>query len=266
VAYLADLRFTGRVAVVTGAGQGLGREIALALAREGAEVALVARSRDRLEEVAEEIAGAGGRAFAVPADLRDPASVETLRDAVLDRAGTVDVLVNNAGVAGATAPLWEQPVSDWDETLRVNVTGVFLCCRAFLPTLVARGSGSVIVIGSMTGKRPLLGRSPYATSKTALIGLVRTLATDAGTAGVRVNLISPGPVAGERLERVIAQQAEAKGVSRDAARLEFASASPLRRFATAADIAAAVLFLASDAAMGITGEDLNVSAGAVTYG
>jgi meso-butanediol dehydrogenase/(S,S)-butanediol dehydrogenase/diacetyl reductase len=125
--------------------------------------------------------------------------------------------------------------------------------------MLERRRGSVIVIGSMTGKRPLPGRTPYAASKTALIGLVRTLAWDAGRHGVRVNIVSPGPVAGERLERVL--NAQGPG-----ARERFLSASPLARFASPEDVAAAVRFLCSDAAASITGEDLNVSAGTVTYG
>jgi NAD(P)-dependent dehydrogenase (short-subunit alcohol dehydrogenase family) len=263
---MSDERFAGRVAVVTGAGQGIGREIALGFAREGARVVLAARSRDRLEAVAAEIVDAGGQALVAPTDVTDPASVNRLRDTVLEHYGTVDILVNNSGIAGPTAVLWEQTLEDWEETFRVNVGGVFLCCQAFLPTLIANRRGSVVVIGSMTGKRPLHGRTPYAASKTALIGLVRTLASEAGPADVRVNLISPGPVTGERLERVIATQANSRGLPEEEVRRQLASPSPLGRFVEPADVADAVLFLASDQAVSITGEDLNVSAGTVTYG
>jgi NAD(P)-dependent dehydrogenase (short-subunit alcohol dehydrogenase family) len=132
--------------------------------------------------------------------------------------------------------------------------------------MVARGAGSVVVIGSMTGKRPLVGRAPYAAAKTGLIGLVRTLAWDAGPAGVRVNLVSPGPVAGERLDRVLRGQAAARAITEEQARSDFAAASPLQRFATEADVARAVRFLCSDDAAAITGEDLNVSGGTVMHG
>lgn len=246
------------VAVVTGGGQGLGRAIAVAFAGAGYSVAVTGRTREPLEAVAREIDG-----LAVPCDVGDVDSVGELGARVLDELGVPDVLVCNAGVAGPTAVLWEQDPLDWEATLRVNVGGVFHCCRAFLPGMVARGSGSIVVIGSMTGKRPLHGRTPYAASKTALTGLVRTLAWEAGAFGVRVNLISPGPIAGARLDGVIARQAQARGISVEESRAAFASASPLGAFVAPEDVAAAALFLAGNAS--VTGEDLNVSAGTVGY-
>jgi NAD(P)-dependent dehydrogenase (short-subunit alcohol dehydrogenase family) len=262
---MTDAPFAARVVVVTGASQGLGRAIAIAFGRAGAHVVLAARNVERLHSVAAEIESDGGAAMAVPTDLRDTASVQNLARAVHDELGDVDALVNNSGIAGPTAVLWEQSVEDFEDALRVNVTGVFLCCREFLPRMVERRRGNVIIIGSMTGKRPLYGRTPYAASKTALIGLTRTLATEVGPAGIRVNLVSPGPVNGDRLEKVIELQASAKGISIDESRAALARASPLGQFIDDSEVADAVLFLASPRASKITGEDLNVSAGAVMY-
>lgn len=259
------MRLLGRVAVVTGAGSGIGRAIAVKCAAEGAHVALAARSEDRLRETAEHIEAAGGSALPVVTDLRDGRQVTSLAKTVERELGNADLLVNNSGVAGPTSVLWEIEPEDWEETLRVNLTGAYLCCRAFLPGMVSRRSGNVVVIGSATGKRPLYGRTPYSASKLGLVGLVRTLAWEAGEHGIRVNLISPGPVSGERIERVIEAQAKIKGITRDEARDELTSGSPLHKFVTPEDVAEAVVFLASDAARSVTGEDFNVSAGLVMH-
>jgi NAD(P)-dependent dehydrogenase (short-subunit alcohol dehydrogenase family) len=254
----------GRTALITGASQGTGKVVALRFAREGAKVVLAARSRERLEETAAEITAAGGTAVVAPTDLRQVAEVEALAQRI-EAGGGLDVIVSNSGIAGPTAELWKVEPEEWEETMRVNVTGTFLLCRSLLPAMVRRGSGSVVVIGSTTGKRPLYGRTPYAASKMALVGLVRTLAVELGPAGVRVNLLSPGGVAGPRIETVIREQARATGSSREAVYEEYTKSTPLRRLVPPEDIASAALFLASDASASITGEDMNVSAGLTMY-
>lgn len=253
------------VAVVTGGGRAIGRAIALNLAAEGADVVLAARSVEAMEEVAGQIRAAGRRALVVPMDVADPDSVSAGARRALEEFGQVDVLVNNSGVGGPSRPLWEIEPAEWEDTFRVNVTGAYLTCRAFLPSMIQAGRGAVVFIGSVSGKRPLVNRTPYTSSKMALVGLVRTLATEVGPSGVRVNLISPGAVEGDRLDWVLEQQAEARGVSVEQARADFASASPLRRLVTAQDVAHATAFLASPRAAAITGEDLNVSAGLAMY-
>ena len=188
----------GRTALVTGASQGLGRVTATSFARAGARVVLTARSRERLEETAAEIEAAGGSALVAPVDLREPDDVEALARRVEAEVGALDATVANSGIAGPTAELWNITPAEWEETLSVNLTGTFLLCRALVPAMIERGRGSVVVIGSTTGKRPMYGRSPYAATKLGLVGLVRTLAVELGPLGVRVNLISPGAVAGPR--------------------------------------------------------------------
>lgn len=254
-----------KVAVVTGGGQGIGRVIALALAGAGADIVLAARSREPLEATRVEIEALGREALVVQADVRREESVQSLAQQALAHFGRVDILVNNAGITGPTALLWEVTPAEWEETFAVNVTGPYLCCRAFLPSMIERRAGSIIFISSMTGKRPLVGRATYAAGKLALVGMARTLAWETGPYGIRVNVISPGAVEGERVERVIREQARVEGISLEESRRHFTGNSPLGRMVPPQNIADAVLFLASDSAASITGEDLNVSAGTVMY-
>lgn len=261
----SDAELAGHTALVTGAGYGIGRAISLRLARAGARVVLAARSSAALAATATEIEVGGGAATVVPTDVGDVDQVTRLAAEVAAEVGPIDVLVNNSGIAGPTAELWRIEPSEWEQTFRVNVTGTFLICRAFLPAMCDRGEGSIIMIGSATGKRPMAGRSPYAASKMALVGLVRSLAMEVGPHGIRVNLVSPGPTEGPRLDAVIEQRAVARGASVAEIRPEFVEGSPLGRLTTPDQIADAVLFLAGDAARAITGQDLNVSSGWVMY-
>ncbi|MDH3308904.1 MAG: SDR family oxidoreductase [Acidimicrobiia bacterium] len=254
-----------RVTVVTGASQGIGRELAVAFGAERDAVVLAARNVEGLAETAGAVTDAGGEPFVVPTDITDPTSVEALATSVLERHGRVDVLVNNSGVGGPSGRLWELDPQDWADTFAVNVYGVFLVSRVLLPSMIDHRAGSVINIGSISGKRPLYGRSAYTSTKLALVGLTRTLALEAGPYGVRVNLISPGFVAGARLDWVLSAQAQTRGISPEAVRAEFAGESPLNRLTEAKDIADTAVFLASDAARAITGADLNVNSGVVMY-
>jgi NAD(P)-dependent dehydrogenase (short-subunit alcohol dehydrogenase family) len=261
----ATARLDGRVALVTGAGRGIGRQIALRLAAEGARVVLTGRSTDALASVGEEIERAAGYALAVPGDVRDEQSVNELVSVAREQAGPIELLVANSGIAGPTRELWELSLEDWEETLRVNLTGVFLTCRAVAREMIERRSGAIVAIGSGTGKNPLAGRTPYAASKAGLIGLVRSLAWELGPYGVRVNLVSPGAIGGERFDGVVERQAAATGRSPEQVRATFVEGSALGQVASAEDVAAAVAFLLSDEARAITGEDLNVSMGWVMH-
>ncbi len=256
---------TDKVAVVTGAGQGIGRAIAQHCAAAGADLVLAARNVANLEATAGAVRELGRRAEVAPTDVTDPLAVEALVTATLDRYGRADILINNSGIAGPTALAWETPIEGWQQTLDVNLTGPWLCCRAFIPPMIEQGAGSIVNIGSITGKRPLLGRTPYAATKAGLIGITRTLAEEAGRHGIRVNLISPGAVEGPRIDAVFEEQAKARGMTVEAVRDGFERLSPMRRLVTADDVAQAAVFLASDAAAAITGVDLNVTAGMVMY-
>lgn len=246
-----------RIAIVTGAGQGIGRDIAIALAREGARCVLVARSSNKLRETEEVISSLGGTASAVPVDVSDERSVDELFANVVERYGRVDILVNNAGIAGPVASIKDTTLEGWNETIAINLTGPWLLCRAAARVMPKWGGGRIVNIGSISGKRPLAQRSPYCASKMGLLGLTRTLALELGPANVNVNCISPGPVRTARLELI----AEKAGITMDTLMAGLQQGAPLGRIAEGEDIAALAVYLASPAGRNITGQDFTVDAG-----
>lgn len=247
---------SGRTAVVTGGGSGLGTAIARSLHAAGAHVVVVGRDAAKLDRVAADL---GSRARGISCDVSDPASVDALREQL---AGTdVSILVNNAGIPGPVAALTDIDVADWDEVFAVNVRGTFLLCKALLPGMVERGDGDVINVASVSGKRPLAHRTPYCASKMAAIGLTSTLAFEVGPAGVRVNSLSPGPVQGPRMERNFRLEAERSGTSIDDAEQAFVSRAALGRMVTEDEVGAAVIAML--AMPGMCGADIDLSAGMV---
>lgn len=254
-----DRVLTGRTALVTGAGQGLGREIALALGAAGAEVVCVGRDPVGLEAVVAELHHARARALARTCDVSDAADVARLAAGL--EGIEISILVNNAGIGGPVSDLVDIDQDAWDEVFAVNVRGVFLMCRAFLPPMVARGEGDVINIASVTGKRPLPGRTPYAASKTAVIGLTTTLAFEVGDAGVRVNAISPGPVESERMTRNFRLEAERTGITIAQAEEAFVSRAAFHRMLRPEEVGAAVVAVLQIPAL--TGADIDLSAGMI---
>lgn len=245
-----------RTALITGAGNGLGRAIAIELASCGARVIVSGRNRQKLQAVAAEI-GDGVRVA-----ICDTSSEESVAALAVDVADEeVSILVNNAGIAGPVASMTDISVSDWDAVFAVNVRGVFLMCRAFLPAMIERGTGDIVNVASVTGKRPLARRTPYAASKLAVIGLTATLAHEVGPYGVNVNSLSPGPVRGPRMARNFALEAERTGVSIEAAEDEFVSRSGLHRMVTEHEVALAVKAML--AMPGLCGADIDLSAGMI---
>jgi len=255
-----------KVALVTGASRGIGRVISLRLAKAGAQLVLAGRDRAGLEETARLITTSGGLSPLIcHLDLLDRSSINATLTKTIEAFGNIDVLVNNSGITGNAVPFLELPEKDWDETIDTNLKGPFLLTQTVLPEMLKRKSGSIIFIGSVTGKRPFKNRSAYAASKLGLVGLMRTLALEVASHGIRVNLISPGFVAGPRLEGVVDNVAEMDEISHEEARAKMIGMIPMQHFVSAENIAEGVLFFASDRSAGITGDDLNISGGLVMY-
>ncbi|MFJ4439071.1 SDR family NAD(P)-dependent oxidoreductase [Streptomyces sp. NPDC088923] len=250
------LPLRGRTALVSGGAGGLGLAITRALLADGARVVITGRDEGRLKETAESL---GPDVEYRVCDVARPEDVEALAASL---AGTeVSVLVNNAGVPGPVAPLTEISAREWDEVFDVNVRGVFLMCRAFLPGMTERGAGDVVNIASVSGKRPLPRRTPYCASKMAVIGLTTTLAGEVGPLGVSVNTLSPGPVVGPRMERNFRLEAERTGGTYAEAEEAFVSRAALGRMVTEEEVGAAVSAMLR--MRGLCGADIDLSAGMV---
>lgn len=251
---------SGRTALVTGAGNGLGRAIALQLAGIGVRVIATGRRRAALQQTAGMVADrTRGTVRVELVDVTDPTSVAGLADTVADE--QVSILVNNAGVPGPVASLIDIELADWNAVFDVNVSGVFLMCRAFLPPMIARGRGDVINLASVSGKRPLARRTPYCASKMAVIGLTTTLAAEVGPLGITVNSLSPGPVNGPRMERNFALEAARTGRTVDQARSEFAGRASLGRLLEEEEVGLAVVAMLQ--MPGLHAADIDLSAGMV---
>jgi len=242
-----------RVLVTAGA-SGIGAAIAGAFARAGARVHICDVDEVALSAALE----AGEGVTGTLADVSDPAAVDALFDAAQATLGGLDVLVNNAGIAGPTAPVDEVPVEAWRRTLAVDLDGPFLCARRAVPLLKAAGGGCIVNMSSTSGVMGCPNRSPYAASKWALIGLTKTWAMELGTFGIRVNAVCPGVVEGDRVNRVIAADAVATGKTEDEVRASYVAGMSMRTFIAADDVASAVLFLCSAGAARMSGQVLGV--------
>jgi len=257
---------TGKVAVITGGGRGIGRAIALKFAGQGAAVVVAARTASEIEAVAQEVRGAGGRAAAVSADVAEEEDCERLIHGATSEFGKVDILVNNAGEYGPVKPVEEIAPAEWDRVIAVHLRGAYLLTRLVLPGMYARGSGVILNISSLSAKSAFGWGSPYAAAKAGMLGLTRVTAAEAARKGVRVNAICPGPVTETKMSKDLgATLAERLGVSKEAQLKGFLDTILQGRGQTANEIAAAALFLCSEEASAITGQALNVDGGAAFY-
>jgi NAD(P)-dependent dehydrogenase (short-subunit alcohol dehydrogenase family) len=247
----ASLPLTGKLALVTGASKGLGKAMALALARSGATLALVSRDTAKLDAVALEIEAAGARAAVFVADVTQEQQVEHMEHEVSHKLGRVQILINNAGI-NIRKNLTDFSLAEWRSVLDTNLTSVFLMCRAFVPHMRGSGYGRIVNMASIMSHVSLPGRSAYSASKTALLGLIRALALELAPEGITVNGISPGPF-GTEMNVTIMQNPEANA--------QFLANVPLGRWGNVEEIGALACYLCSDAAGFITGTDIVIDGG-----
>ncbi|MBI3865793.1 MAG: SDR family oxidoreductase [Planctomycetia bacterium] len=258
-------QLANRVALVTGAGRGIGRAIALAFAAEGAKVALTARSVGELDKVLGEIRAAGGTALALPADLSDRSVPSKVVGDVERSLGSIEILVNNAGVGSSSMP---RPVIDfdddfWDLSLAVNLTAPYLLSKAVLPGMLSRRWGRIITIASINSKVGSLHGAAYAASKHGVVGLMRSLAMEVANQGITVNSICPGPVRTVMNEKRLEYDSQRRGIPiKD---LE-ASLNTIGRRVEPEEIAPLAVYLASDAAAMVIGQAINIDGGLLMTG
>ena len=259
----------GKVAVVTGGGTGIGRAISLRLARDGADVVVVSNVAEQARAVADEVSALGRKGVARVVDVTDAAAVVELAAAVEAEFGQADILVTSAGVMGARAFLTDTPVEEWRKTIEVNLNAGFYCIKAFLPGMLARDSGRIITVSSISGKLPAAMNSDYAASKHGVIGLTKALALELGILGkngITANALCPGTTDTPMMDQIADHMVPKGRLTRE----EFmqkavASKSIQRRLLDPDEIADMAGFLASDQARGITGQALNVCGGAVLF-
>jgi len=256
------VKLPDRVALVTGGGRGIGRAIALAFAREGAHVAVTARTGAELDVVAAEIRALGRKALAVSCDVGERAQIDDAVRRVAEGLGPVEILVNNAGIA-VSAKLLDTDDALWERHLRVNLTGAFLMTRAVLPGMLAARWGRVVNIASIAGRQGYPYVAAYTASKHGLLGLTRALAQEVVTTGVTVNAICPGYVATDLTWASARKIQERTGRTYDEAVRSLAAYSPQKRLIEPEEVAAVAVLLASDEARGVTAQAWNVDGGAV---
>lgn len=250
-----------RVAIVSGIGPGLGQAIALALSREGAAVAIAARSEDKLRDLAATIQARGGRALAVAADISDAASCRALVERTTSEFGRVDVLVNNAYHPGTYEKIETANLDAWRPPFEINVLGSLRLSQAVIPAMKKQGHGSIVMINSMSMRRMMETFGAYAASKGALLAATQTLALELGPHGVRVNSVVPGYIWGPPLEAYFEGEATKAGVSPKVIYDAVAKETALRHIPTSEEIAESVVFFASDMSKVITGCSLDVNGG-----
>jgi len=256
------MKLENRVALVTGAAKGMGHDICLTLAREGADLALAAREVPPLEALRGDVEKIGRRAVVVPCDVTDEAAVEKMVARTVETFGRIDILVNAAGVTGPIeTPVHEIRVEDFRFVLEANIVGTFLPTKHVLPGMIARKYGKVVNVSGTSGLRGYKYRAAYSSSKWALRGFTRTVALEVGRHNINVNALHPGIVAGDRMDKLCREKAKKRGWTPEQVYQEYVDEMALRRVTVSQDIANAVLFLVSDESKNMTGQSVTVDGG-----
>ena len=254
------MRFAGKVALVTGGGRGIGAEIARSLAREGAEIAVSARTESEVRKVADEIIGAGGRARHFIADLAQPTEGPSLVSKVEAAMGGIDFLINNAGVA-SSAPVGKISLDEWNRIFAINVTATFLCTQAALPRMIERGSGRIVNIASVAARFGARYIAAYAASKHAVLGFTRCVAAEVAAHGITANAVCPSFVDTEMVAETVARIVAKTGMPFEQALDTIKNNSPQKRLLTTSEVAAVVSWLCSEEGRGINGQALVIDGG-----
>lgn len=251
----------GKVAIITGAGRGIGEVTAQIFARAGARMTLAARTGPEVEKVAAGITEMGGEALPVVTDISDPSSVDAMVKATLARFGTVDILINNAAIPGKDAFVEDASLEQWEQAIKVDLFGTFNCCHSVVPEMKRKRSGRIIILSSTAIHNPIVRKTHYVAAKTGLVGLTRTLALELAPHNITVNTVTPGAVDGQLLVNYMKRLAGEQGKPYEEYRRQFEAPIPMKRFVQPEDIANLELFLCSDLAGNITGVEIPVDGG-----
>lgn len=257
-----NLTLAGKRAVVTGAGRGIGRSIALALASDGADVAITARSDSELTQLQREIEALGRKSASISCDVTDAEQVQHMAATLSEQLGGIDILVNNAGNAGSHKFL-DHPDELWHRMLAVNLTSVYYVTKAFVPQLVQQRSGRIITVASIASRMGDRYIAAYTASKHGVLGLTRALATELVQYNITVNAICPGYVDTPMTDTSVANIMARTGISAEQARAALEKTSPQQRLIQPEEVASIALFLAQDSSKGITGQGINIDGGLV---
>lgn len=256
----------GKIVIITASAEGVGKVTALRFSKEGAKVVICDINDEELKKTESEITSLGAEVLALHCDIGKIEDIDNLFDVTIKRFKTVNILVNNAGIAGPTKPIIEVEPEEWDLTLNVNLRGQYYCIKKAAPYMIEQGKGKIVNLSSVAGKKASPYRSPYCASKMGVIGLTRVVAEELGKYNITVNAICPGPIAGKRMNLAYENLVRVEGLPVKKVKESSLNQLPLKRMVSPEDVAEMILFLSDDQkSNSITGQDINVNCGEIPY-